>query len=391
MKFRILYILPILLLLSCVDKPREFTIKGTIKDAREGMSVILTELRTDEPALIDSVKTNSAGEFTLKGIAEHVAFYKLSSTGRDYITLIVKPGDDIEVIAQADQLGKDYIVYGSEDSKLVNKLTARQQETMQKISELGNIYQENLRTREREISDIKMELNKHYQTIVEEHKKFSIQFIQENSGSLASLMALYQSLGPRKTVFNPVEDLQYFKMVDSTLRQEYPESEPVKNLNAEITRITEYAESQAHKEQQLAQGKVPPDIALPNPDGDTITLSSLQGKYVLLDFWASWCKPCRVENPNLVENYNEFKEQGLTIYQVSLDKSREEWIKAIQKDNLDWYHVSDLKFWSSPVVNAYGITGIPANFLLNPQGEIIAKDLRGPQLEAKLNEIFEES
>jgi peroxiredoxin len=125
-----------------------------------------------------------------------------------------------------------------------------------------------------------------------------------------------------------------------------------------------------------------------DPSGKTIALSSFKGKYVLVDFWASWCRPCREENPNVVSAFQKFRNKNFTILGVSLDKNKEAWTKAIMKDGLTWAHISDLQEWYSPVVSIYGIQGIPFNVLVDPKGNIIAKNLRGSELHEKLAEVL---
>lgn len=136
-------------------------------------------------------------------------------------------------------------------------------------------------------------------------------------------------------------------------------------------------------------GQLAPDFTMDNPEGKPVELSSLQGKYVLVDFWASWCGPCRVENPNVVRVYNKYKDKDFTILGVSLDKTKDAWTKAIKDDNLDWHQVSDLKYWDNSAAKLYGVQAIPANFLLDPSGKIIAKNLRGDALEEKLAEVIQ--
>jgi len=137
-------------------------------------------------------------------------------------------------------------------------------------------------------------------------------------------------------------------------------------------------------------GDVAPEIYLPDLNGKSISLYSLRGKYVLVDFWASWCGPCRYENPNLVKLYNEYKDKGLEIYGVSLDQDKDSWHRAIQKDGITWIQVSDLNQWNSIVVPLYQLEGIPASFLLDKEGKIIASYLRGPDLENKVKQLLGE-
>jgi peroxiredoxin len=125
-----------------------------------------------------------------------------------------------------------------------------------------------------------------------------------------------------------------------------------------------------------------------DPDGKPVSLSSFRGKYVLIDFWASWCDPCRRENPNVVNTYNKYKGRNFTVLGVSLDRARDPWLKAIKDDSLTWTHVSDLKYWSNQVAQLYKVQGIPKNFLIDPKGKIIARDLRGPQLAQRLDELL---
>ena len=146
--------------------------------------------------------------------------------------------------------------------------------------------------------------------------------------------------------------------------------------------------SYVDKMKLTAVGQPAPEISLPTPEGQVIPLSSMKGKYVLVDFWAKWCGPCRQENPNVVRVFQKYKDKGFTVYGVSLDRKREDWLQAIKEDNLTWTHVSDLKYWQSEAAKTYNITGIPFSLLLDPNGVIIAKNLRGAALEQKLAEIF---
>ncbi|MBC9931354.1 TlpA family protein disulfide reductase [Chitinophaga qingshengii] len=195
-------------------------------------------------------------------------------------------------------------------------------------------------------------------------------------------------------VRNPEEIIAH-KQVIAGLTTRFPKNTLVKSMTDKIAELEKSnqtgAGDAAGGEEPSAAVKVgqeAPDFSLPDPNGKTISLKSLRGKYVLLDFWASWCGPCRQENPNVVRAFQQFKGKNFTILGVSLDKTKDQWLAAIAKDGLTWNHVSDLKFWDSSVVPLYGINAIPTNFLLDPQGKVIATDLRGDDLIAKLQQVL---
>ncbi|MEA5461158.1 TlpA disulfide reductase family protein [Arcicella sp. LKC2W] len=178
---------------------------------------------------------------------------------------------------------------------------------------------------------------------------------------------------------NPENDLETLTQVSERFKAEKPNSPNIhiKTFHQQIMRL-----------KGVEVGSEAPEIAMKTPSDSTLALSSLRGKYVLIDFWASWCGPCRKENPNVVRMYYKFKDKGFDIFSVSLDQEKESWVKAIEKDGLPWHHVSDLQFWNSAAAAAYGVQAIPATFLLDKEGKVIAKFLRGDDLERKLEEVL---
>ena len=228
------------------------------------------------------------------------------------------------------------------------------------------------------------------QSYLDEINLYTRNYIDENISSLVTLVSLYQQVAPGEYVLHPQNDLEYFVRVDSALSFLYPDYEPVKSLHEQVRELGSIAVDRDRFTQIPLGADKAPEIALPNPEGDTIKLSSARGSVVLLDIWAAWCGPCRSENPNLVKAYDLYHNKGFQIYQVSIDKTREAWLKGIKEDGLErWIHVSDLKYWSSVIVPLYEIESIPANFLLDREGRIIASNIRGEMLQKKLAEIFE--
>ncbi|GAA3964271.1 TlpA disulfide reductase family protein [Mucilaginibacter dorajii] len=197
-------------------------------------------------------------------------------------------------------------------------------------------------------------------------------FITDNPKSYLSLLAL-------SSVGGPSPDPQEIEPLFNSLSVEVRETEAGKVLKKQLDAL-----------KFTAVGSLAPDFTQNDVNGVPVKLSSFRGKYVLLDFWASWCGPCRQENPNVVRNYNKYKAKNFTVLGVSLDKAdgKAAWLAAIKNDGLDWTQVSDLKFWNNDVAALYSITSIPQNYLIGPDGKIIAKNLRGADLDAKLQELF---
>jgi peroxiredoxin len=189
--------------------------------------------------------------------------------------------------------------------------------------------------------------------------------------------------------------LQDQKVINE-IKTRFPENTLITSFTNKLNEISQKnaspaTDAMAGEEENMTAvkiGQVAPDFTLPDLSGKATSLSSFKGKYVLVDFWASWCKPCRMENPNVVQAYNTYKNKNFTILGVSLDRTKDAWAKAIQADGLTWTHVSDLKFWESAVVPLYGLNSIPSNMLLDPEGKVIAVGLRGPELQAKLQEVL---
>ncbi len=377
----------ILLIVASCGNRKEIVVKGHILNAANQM-LVLKEMTNTDFKIIDSVKLNQEGEFKFKGKAERIAFYMLTidNESKNYITLIVKPGETLKIEANALDFNK-YKVKGSKESELVKELNSNINQSIDKIGLLRKTYDDSLSSIN--IMQIRAQLDSTYKQILKDQKEYTKSYIRNNLQNLTSLLALYQQLTPRTMVINPREDFEYFAMVDSSLMMIYPEAESVQSLHSMMDDLRKQNEQRLSLEKRIGIGATAPDIALPSPSGDTIKLSSLRGKYVLLDFWAGWCTPCRQENPNLVQNFWRYSSKGFTIYQVSIDQKKDSWTAAIQQDKIRfWSQVSDLKYWNSPVVKLYGIESIPNNFLLNPEGKIIAKNLRGDDLRAKLKEIY---
>lgn len=381
----------LLLIIALVTFPgcknNNIEVKGKLTNSIKGEYIYLDELRSSKLVTVDSVALSEDGTFSLKRKVEFPSFYLLKTDETNFLTMLLEPGQKIELKADIDSLNFPSSISGSRGTGLMTEYNRKLQAAIVRLKGLREEYVRNLGSPQ--LSAIMDRLDSIGQTCLNDINSYTKKYIDENPTSLVSLAALYQQVAPGEYILDPQKDLKYYIRVDSALSLLYPDYEPVKTLHEQVQNLVADITSQNLISPVSHQGNEVPEIALPDPEGDTIRLSSTRGNMVLLDFWAAWCPPCRQENPNLVKAYELYHSKGFQIYQVSLDKTRDAWIKGIRDDHLEnWIHVSDVKYWSSVVVPLYQIDSIPSNYLLDREGRIIASNLRGETLQIKLAELF---
>jgi peroxiredoxin len=214
-------------------------------------------------------------------------------------------------------------------------------------------------------------LREEYLELQEEAKSYEISFAAEHPGSLITVLLIERMFASKA-----VEELKIKELIEA-ITPEIKESDAGKKL------MTLW---EANLSTAIGSNAI--DFSGPNPNGEIISLSNLKGKVTIIDFWAAWCKPCRAENPNVVAVYNQYHDKGLEIISISLDKKKEDWIAAIAADQMDWHHISSLAYFSDPIAKQYNINAIPATFILDENGTIVAKDLRGPALGAQIAKML---
>lgn len=335
-------------------------IEGTIANPQPGKMVYLSRQGLEKAVPVDSVKPDDNGNFRMEVKVEPPGFYSLNVYNTQFGDLVITQPATIRVEA-AGQTNGTFKVSGSPDTDYLLRFYGLEQSFRRKADSVQALAVNGQLTQE--------QLMEAYRSLSADAIGKAKQMIEQNPSSIVSIVVA--------GALDADKEIDFLQQIHQKLAQAYPTSEYVVDFGKRLEQIS-----------KTAIGQPAPEIALNNPEGKEIRLSSLRGKYVLIDFWASWCGPCRRENPNIVRMYNKFKGKDFEIFGVSLDKERDQWLKAIKDDGLTWTHVSDLKFWQSSVVPLYRIQGIPMTVLLDKNGIIIDKNLRGQALEDRLAELL---
>lgn len=342
-----------------------YTINGTIAAYDSGY-VYLQKVNDGELTSVDSMIC-AEGKFTFKGSVDFPEMYYLTFGDRRHMAGIFLENSDILINAQLDSLD-DIKITGSKAQDEYKQYKDELHPFDNKMKDLYKQYSDAEKAGNKVLMD---QIDSLYETLYEDKLTFVKNYIGNHNKSVVIPYILNRELSYSLDV-NELDSM--VNLLDSTLNP----SSYVKTLKERVAIL-----------RNVEVGKPAPDFTLNDTIGNAISLSSFKGKYLLIDFWAAWCGPCRRENPNNVKLYADYKDKGFEILGVSFDKNREDWVKAINKDGLTWPQVSDLKYWKSEAGKLYGVSAIPHTVLLDKEGIIIAKDLRGDELRAKIAELLD--
>lgn len=360
------------LLISC-NEDSNYSISGNIENAEGIQQVYISELNknNNQTTVIDTVEVVDGKFETDLPERENPTLSFLTLDRARGNVLFIAENAPINMEINRDSLFASKVT-GGEHNEILYDYLGNVMETNKKIS---NLRGEMMAAHAAQDSDKLEELQQEQQEIITNDQEKKKNFVQNNSHSIVAVLVLQDMINSK--IFDNTELRELFKNLSPEVRETYLGQTLEKGLSAASS---------------VDVGNKAPLFSAPTPGGEELALEDVLGKVTLVDFWASWCKPCREENPNIVRVYEKYHDKGFNILGVSLDRpgQRDKWLQAIEDDNLTWNQVSNLMFWQDPVAQKYNIRAIPAAFLLDENGVIVAKNLRGEALERKVAELLEE-
>lgn len=377
----IIPVLGLIMLTSCT-RTSKIRVKGVLSGCGN-QTVYFEKIDAFKLRKIDSLIIKNKCRFSFSTMSKLPDFYQLRFSGDKIISLLLEPGEKALISADYNDLNNTMIIEGSKGSILLNEILKRLEITKSRLDSISDIYNNTMS------ESAKKDLEEEYKGIIEEHRKYSIAFILENLSSLACITALYQEINPETSLFNRIRDIQFYKLVTDSLSKRYPRSNHVTVLKVNTSRLIQDYSRQKILSLANPENYLLPEIALPDIKGDTIRLSSLKGRFVLLSFWASWNQESIKANLKLKEIYKKYHNKGFEVYQVSFDNNMDQWTRAIKFDELSWLNVIDTAFPKSFAALKYNVDNLPSNYLIDKNMEtILGKNLSPDELNNKLSELF---
>jgi peroxiredoxin len=363
----------IAILSGCSETKRNgnFELKGTLSNSN-GETIYLEKLINPQPVTVDSTVVDEKGNFEFRNYTPNIGFYRIKLNQQNFAMLVLDSNDKVKVTANIKDLGNTYKVEGSPETALFveyNEITKKKNIQMDSLNQAFQAIVQTIKMDSLKMDSLSDIFEKPFNSIMDTYNASMGEKILKNSDKYASMIAI-QGMEPDKYS-------EVYKKLDEGLSKKFPSDKGVKIFHDVVNKML-----------ATTIGQEAPEIVLPTPDDKELALSSFKGKIVLVDFWASWCGPCRKEMPNVVKAYAKYKDKGFEIYGVSLDQDKARWVEAIAKDGITWPQVSDLKYWDSYAAKLYAVEGIPYTVLLDKEGKIIAKNLRGAELEKAIEKAI---
>ncbi|HPF12200.1 MAG TPA: TlpA disulfide reductase family protein [Flavobacteriaceae bacterium] len=360
-----------LAILSCTNSKDSYTLSGNALGYADGTKVFLYGLdQSNQTVVLDTLEIQNEQFQSEYPNTTETSVRILKVDGSNANVLFFVENEDVLAKIYADSVSASHAI-GGKENELYNEFIAANNAFGKRKAGIREAFQN---AQSNQDNDLMERTRQENLKLSREEKNYQRNFATQNSNSFFGLMLISELVS--KNEITPMEASELLAKLSPKLA-----SHP---LAKELSIAVENAKS-------AEIGGIAPDFQAPTPTGELLSLKDAMGKYTIIDFWASWCRPCRLENPNVVHVYEKYHEKGLNIISVSLDREgqKELWVQAIKDDNLSWYHVSNLQFWQDPIARQYNIRSIPATFLLDADGKIIDKNLRGEALEARIAALLD--